>query len=269
METKVEGILISKIYYKERDILGKLLLRSGKKISVIFYGGRGGGKKKKSSILELGYMLKVELGRSSIDLYPAREWTLLWSHRSIRNDYRQFSVMCFFLEMAQKVSMEDDLKDTWRDSDKDSEGVFNVISNSIFYLDQEETSRGKGRVSSQITLFISKLLLVNGLSLQLDSCCFCGGVFTTDLKYSLYPLEGGIICNNCSGGGEYLSNDLIYQMRAAYSEKYKDLLLKKFSIDFDDVKIVLNYFVEQFNMNHNFLSLNALEDTFKETCQKR
>ncbi len=47
MQKKIEGILIKKIPYKERDIIGTLLLRSGMQVSAIFYGGAGGGKNKK------------------------------------------------------------------------------------------------------------------------------------------------------------------------------------------------------------------------------
>ncbi len=76
MNTKIEGILLSKLAHGERNLLVKLLLRSGKIISVMFYGGRGGGEKKKSSVLEIGTMLKVELARSksNSELYSAKEW---------------------------------------------------------------------------------------------------------------------------------------------------------------------------------------------------
>ena len=90
MQTKIEGILIRKIPYQDRHIIGTLLLRSGRKVSVLFYGGQGGGKKLKSSTLELGHMLRVELGRSksTSDLYRAKEWSPIWIHEKIANNWR-------------------------------------------------------------------------------------------------------------------------------------------------------------------------------------
>ena len=52
MQTKIEGLILSKVPYDERHVIANLLLRSGRKVSVVFYGGRGGGKKQKSSILD-------------------------------------------------------------------------------------------------------------------------------------------------------------------------------------------------------------------------
>lgn len=65
LETKIEGILLSKLPYKDRHLICHMLLRSGKKVGVIFYGGAGGGKKMKSTNLELGHMIKVELKHSN------------------------------------------------------------------------------------------------------------------------------------------------------------------------------------------------------------
>ena len=48
MQSKIEGIVTSKIPYDERHIIANVILRNGKKVSVVFYGGRGGGPKQKS-----------------------------------------------------------------------------------------------------------------------------------------------------------------------------------------------------------------------------
>ena len=80
---KVEGIVIQKTPFKERDIICHLLLRTGKTLAVYFYGGRGGGKKAKGSIIETGFMLSVELQRQrkTLDspMHIAKEYSLIWS----------------------------------------------------------------------------------------------------------------------------------------------------------------------------------------------
>ena len=99
MQTKVEGLVLSKIPYDERHLIVNLLLRTGRKISVVFYGGRGGGKKQKSSIIELGFMLSVELSqaKTNTEVYHAKEWNMIWHHDLIRNNHNAFYLMCFFL----------------------------------------------------------------------------------------------------------------------------------------------------------------------------
>ena len=98
MQNKIEGLVLSKVPYDERHIIANLLLRSGRKVAVVFYGGRGGGKKQKSSIIELGFMLSVELAhaKTNSDIYHAKEWNLVWNHDLIRLDHTAFYLMCFF-----------------------------------------------------------------------------------------------------------------------------------------------------------------------------
>jgi hypothetical protein len=38
MSTSLQGILLSKVLFKERDILATFLLKNGQKIKVVFYG---------------------------------------------------------------------------------------------------------------------------------------------------------------------------------------------------------------------------------------
>ena len=111
MQTKIEGIVLSKIPYDERHIIAHLLLRSGRKVSVVFYGGRGGGKKQKSSIIELGFMLSVELNtnRTHSEIYHAKEWSLVWHHDLIRLDHTAFFMFCFYLAVINKISLNENL----------------------------------------------------------------------------------------------------------------------------------------------------------------
>src|SRR5690554_2497522 len=104
---KLEGLIIHKTLYKERDLICKLLLRDGHVCSLYFYGGRGGGKKNKGSLLELGYMVSVvvDIRHRGLNqqLQVAKEWSLIWQHQEIRKDYKAFYFLSFICEVLQKT----------------------------------------------------------------------------------------------------------------------------------------------------------------------
>ena len=72
----IEGILIRKTPFQERHVMGNVLLRNGKSLSVLFYGGQGGGKKSKPSTLELGHLFSITAspGKNYSDIIRAKEW---------------------------------------------------------------------------------------------------------------------------------------------------------------------------------------------------
>ena len=75
----LEGIIIYKSPFKERDLIIKLLKRDGTVSTVMFYGGQGGGKNKKPSLLDLGAMIEVTIKEQSkhiqSDILIAKEWS--------------------------------------------------------------------------------------------------------------------------------------------------------------------------------------------------
>lgn len=198
MKQKIEGILLSKIPYRERDLIGKLLLRSGKRVSVIFYGGRGGGSKMKPSLLELGHMLSVELKRSNEnqELYSAKEWSVLWAAEHIRFEHQAFYLLCLMLEMAVKISLEDNLHDEHQQFDLESEGIFRVLSNGIFYL--EEAVKNKDfKLGQHLPLFLGKNMLEQGIFPSLENCISCEAPLDLSGHHFLSPEQGGFQCGSC------------------------------------------------------------------------
>lgn len=171
MQTKIEGILLSKIPNGERHLIGSVLLRNGKKVSVLFYGGRGGGKKQKDSILEVGHMLSVDLvpAKRGVELYKAREWKGLWLHNHIRLNFQAFHLLCFFVEVASKIAREDHLHDPHRDFDENEREIFTIVSNALFYLDKN-LANGVFDRSRDALIFLVKLGLVMGVSPSRDYC---------------------------------------------------------------------------------------------------
>jgi recombinational DNA repair protein (RecF pathway) len=175
MQTKIEGILLSKAPFQDRHLMGHLLLRSGKEIPVCFYGGQGGGAKKKSSQLELGYMLKVELNRSksTSDTYSAKEWLPLWSHKNIRTNHKAFSLLCLYLEVLSKLSQSADLHDEFQDYDDHSVGLFRVLSNAEVYL-EKSLEEGNFDWSWHMAVFLAKLFVETGIFPDISHCVISG-----------------------------------------------------------------------------------------------
>lgn len=229
MKTKIEGILLSKVPYGDRHIIGKLLLRSGKKISVLFYGGQGGGSKKKSSILELGHMLQIELGhsRSTEHMYRAKETTLLWAHEKIRLNHKAFYLTCFYLEMLSKLALEDDLHDEHGEFDQSSAGHFRVLSNALFYLDQQLKKSCFSELD-QVFIFLTKLSIETGVFPDVKHCALSGEELSKIENVILLSEQGGfadLTCINLEDQQHYFlqGKDLSRWMRYISTSKYGEI----------------------------------------------
>ena len=133
----IEGIVLHKTLYKEKDLIAHLLLRSGDTLTVYFYGGKGGGKKLKGSIVEMGFMLGVYLQKATRKLESqiqvAKEYELKWHPKYIRENYQAFCLASFYLELIAKISSEAHIDDV---HSINNEGLFKVLSNALFYLDE-------------------------------------------------------------------------------------------------------------------------------------
>ncbi len=195
MKARIEGLLIHKIPYQDRHLIGHLLLRSGRLASVLFYGGQGGGKKKKSSLLELGYMFNIELAqsRSTVELYKAKEWQPIWIHKSIRHNHQAFYLMCSYLEVTRRISPLENLHDDNLQANCFSKGLFSVLSNAIFHLE----NRSQFDSRSELLIFFGKLLVEQGLFPERENCGLCGEALSSFFELYLSSQHGAFICPNC------------------------------------------------------------------------
>jgi recombinational DNA repair protein (RecF pathway) len=188
MQQKVEGIILSKTPYQDRHLICSLLLRSGRKISVMFYGGQSGGKKAKVTGLELGHLVEVAFSYSrGNELYRANSWLVKWQHGKIRYNYHAFSLMCFYLELASHMAQVDDLHDDLGDVDI---GIFRAISNALFHL-ETAVEQEKFNLGSELILFFCKILFEQGIFPQLDYCCFSEQSLAELEEIVLVPDHGG------------------------------------------------------------------------------
>jgi DNA repair protein RecO len=188
---------------KERDLIINLLLRSGKRISILCYGGRGGGRRHRAGLLDLGYMLKFELqqtrSRGSSDLVTAREWSSVWAHQHLRHHYQAFYLLAIFLDLVKRLSVEADLQDPHESDDQEQEGVFTVLSNAVFHLD-ERCSRADSNITINLHLvfFLIKLIYHSGIYPDTKSCLECHSSLVKARGELTFLLEqGGFLCPAC------------------------------------------------------------------------
>jgi DNA repair protein RecO len=229
----VEGIIIHKTPYKERDLICNLLLRSGKILSIYFYGGRGGGKRNKGSILEVGFMLAIELNprRKKIesDIQIAKEYKLLWDCDHIRTDFKAFYLASFYLEYMAKIAVEDDLVVS---NDQEHAGLFNVLSNGLFYLD--ESIRNKDFfLNTHLFIFLTKLAVQMGITQDVETCLYCKKEFNLTELCLFDPQNGGFSCIECSSQkDEFLTDNKILREEYQSSQQMRLALKKVYQIPY-------------------------------------
>jgi DNA repair protein RecO len=197
VQTKIEGIVLSKIPYDERHIIAHLLLRSGRKVSIVFYGGRGGGKKQKSSVIELGFMLSVELAtnKTHSEIYHAKEWNLIWHHDKIRFEHTAFYLMCFYLEVINRISPQENLHDV-HEENTEMVGLFTSLSNALVHLEKSLQTEAYFPHSHAV-IFLTKTLLHLGVFPERENCTLCGEELGKFNDMYLIAEEGGFACPPC------------------------------------------------------------------------
>lgn len=257
----LEGILIHKTPFKERDIIGKLLLRSGKVVDLYFYGGRGGGKYSKGSILEVGYMLKVTLAprRSKLEtqLYTVKEYGLIWEAEKIRLNYQAFYLLSFYAEVIQKIAIEEDLDH--QENIAEHEGIFKVFSNAVFCLDKSVINNDYN-LYQQMFLFLAKMNHELGILPDYEQCLHCQIDLDKVQLARFEPHEGGFTCHDCLlSVDQFVSQDKVLFEELKSSMTLRNSLMIALKIKYTDYvnlgevtrgqcNSLFNYFCYQFQM---------------------
>lgn len=257
----LEGILIHKTNYRDRDIIGKLLLRSGKVIDVYFYGGRGGGKQQKGSILELGYMLKVTFapkrkkGITAMDI--AKEWSLIWEAKNIRKNFHAFYLLNFLFELTAKIAIGYD-----EDSDShidDQVGLFKIISNSLYHLDVACIDQSIN-IFDHLFAMLGKLSFELGILPDLKKCLYCHDDLEGIELLKFEPQNGGFSCADCLMSKDQSHNDKNFIEDMKETKKLRSAFLFVLQMKFSEIETLkgmtrgncdalFNYFCYQFNLN--------------------
>jgi DNA repair protein RecO len=231
----LEGIIIQKTPYKDKDLICNVLLRSGQKIAVYFYGGRGGGKKAKGSILEVGFMMKITLAlkRKAVEsnIKIAKEYQHIWNSEYIRDDFRAFYLSSFYLEYIGKIAIESDLDDA---TELEHAGLFKILSNALYFLDDSLKNKTFD-LNTHLFMFLSKLTIELGITPDINNCLYCG-VPLSDTGLCLFdPKDGGFACMDCtSKKDEYISDNKLLREEYVGSLKLKNSLKQVYQIPYKD-----------------------------------
>ncbi|MCY4524731.1 MAG: DNA repair protein RecO C-terminal domain-containing protein [Halobacteriovoraceae bacterium] len=259
MNSKIEGLILSKIPLQKRTQIVRLLLRNGKKISVLFPI-----KSKKHESVELAHMLKIELSpcKSTSEIYTAKEWNILWAPSKIRSDYLVFNITCLILEIIQSITASSDLHDPSYLSDTESSAIFSVASNVLYGL-----NIAPKKPHDHLLPFLGKLLIALGIFPRIDSCIECGrSLQSSSINLALDPGQGGFLCGYClkiNHSGYYASSSM-QKLRDALHKisttKYHEIDLRSNMTLFNSS---LEYFCRQFEFSpHKFKSLPVIIKTF-------
>jgi len=255
MSSSLEGIVLYKTLFKEKDLIVHLLARDGQKYSICFYGAGVRANKSSFSSIELGHMLKVNLRTSSkknTDLIVASEWNTLWLHSHITSDYSAYCYMCFLLEITSKISQQHQYCEG--EEDHQNDGIFNVLSNALFQLNQENSGT---LIRQHMAMFLGKLLYYQGLFPRTDLCIFCNKPLLQDNVGSFKIDDGGFGCLACNdekiGKQDVVTRAVWKMLLFSARKKYEEFQQMQVD-DSRAVNLLLDYFY-----HHNQIAQSTLK----------
>jgi hypothetical protein len=243
-----EGVLIHRVPYKERDLIVKLLLRNGLVGSFYVYGGQGGGKAHKPTIFELGSMIRIlaKEQRARVEtseLVISQEHHRLWEPRSLRHDVKAFYLACLYFELVQKFAIAYHPGSGDAD-DRDHEGVFAVVSNALFHL-EDALAKERFVPHQQLTLFLVKLLFHLGIMPDTETCTYCQGNLLELPGAVFLPAQGQFACQQCAPGDN--EKGFLLRIKVGYRTRFSDYA-GFLGTTFTECDRLLQYFCHQYHL---------------------
>lgn len=241
-----EGVLIQRVPYKDRDLIVKLLLRNGLVGSFYIYGGQGGGKSHKPTVFEIGSMIRIlvrdqKTRIESSELMISAEHTRLWEPQSIRHDIKAFYLACLYFELVQKFAQP---MQPGQAPGGDHEGVFSVVSNALFYL-QDALEKKQFVAHQQLTLFLVKLLFHLGIMPDTDHCSYCQSELLELEGVTFLPASGQFACSSCSQGDN--EKGFLLRIKKGYQTRFQDYADFP-GTNFPECDRLIQYFCHQYHL---------------------
>jgi recombinational DNA repair protein (RecF pathway) len=216
--------------------------------SFYVYGGQGGGKHHKPSAFDVGMMMKIQIKekkslRNDVsELMIVQEHQRIWEPQIIRHQIQAFYLMCLYFEMIQKFALiyhpdQEVVTD-------DQEGVFSVVSNAIYYLD-EAVTKNKFNPEQHFFLFLVKLLFHLGIMPNTESCSFCSEDLGKSHGVSLQIENGQFACAKCNPAENDMG--LLWRLRQSYQTRYQDYEILV-GTNFSEADKLMKYFCHHFHL---------------------
>jgi len=236
MHTK--AMVLSKKVFKDRHLISDVLLEDGSKKTVLFFGGQGGGTKSKPSTVEIGFALNLSLKENKKStIYNCNDWTVLWRHLCIENNYKAYFLLNFFSEIINNVSFED-MNETSEIGE-----LYTIFSNACFYLDKSLEADNFEMYRSTF-MFFGKLLYSLGIFPDIQNCIICKEALEVGTYFNV--LEGGFECSKCSDF--HHPSEVFINLR-----KVMNVPFKRYSeiskLDLEQSRQIYTYFIQQFQIN--------------------
>lgn len=172
--------------------------------------------------------------------------------------------MCLFMEIVSYLSPQEDLHDSHSEFDESMMGLFRVLSNAVVHL--EERAKAKNcDPYSELTIFLGKLLIEQGVFPIRDKCSFCDVPLTHQGRMTLVTDHGGFACGECSSHLEEAivssaqdGRELWELLGSVANHRYQELGSLKLENP-EVIHTLLNYFYYQFQFQaHQFKSLKMV-----------
>jgi len=226
----------------------KLLLRSGHLASFYIYGGQGGGKSNRPAMYDLGAMMKVMIrplrakGAQVSELMHASESQKMWAPEFVRHDYKAFYLSCLYLELVQKFALTYHPE---HEVDENHDGVFTVLSNALFYLD-DAVKKEVFLAEQHLSLFLVKLLHHLGIMPETDICSYCGSDLFASIGVTFQSEHGNFSCQSCAPS-EHDEKGLLYRIKKSFQTRFQDYAHLD-GANFREADKMLQYFCHHFHL---------------------
>lgn len=244
-----EGIVVNKVAYKDRDLIAKVLLRSGTLGSFYIYGGQGGGKSQKPTMFEFGSMMKLNIKEAKTkkldgaELFTVSEYIRTWEPQQLRYNIQAFYLCCLYFEIIQKAALPLTSEEDYSSS-QETEGIFSVLSNALFYLD-DSLKKQKFDPAAHLSLFMVKLLFHLGIMPDTGSCSYCGADLLESSGVIFQADQGQFACHHCVSGES--QKGLLLRVKKAYQTRYQDYAALEGYI-FNECDKLIQFFCHHFHL---------------------
>jgi len=178
---KTAGVVVKAYNYAEAD---RMLVVFSEKLGKIRLKARGVRKikSKQAGMLEIPTLANFQLHfREGRDLYLMTGVKASELYRRLRGDLDRWLTACYCLELVNELSAENDAQPR----------LWALIVDTLRALEDGLSLKLIARGFEQ------KILDLSGYSLETTGCVSCGRELSGE-DYGFDPLQGGVLCRNCS-----------------------------------------------------------------------
>jgi len=181
---KTAGVVIKAYNYAEAD---RMLVVFSERLGKIRLKARGVRKikSKQAGMLEIPTLADFQLYfREGRDLYLLTGVKARELYRQLRGDLDRWLTGCYCLELVNELSVENDAQP----------GLWALI------VDTLQALNGGLPLKLIVRGFEQKILELSGYGLETAGCVGCGRKLS-GADYGFDPLQGGVLCKNCTRKG--------------------------------------------------------------------